>query len=166
MTELCEEIRRRNRSLPVPVCEDAVFVVRALETGESAVRGVRAEQARARRLQQPEGAVTSRAAEAFRQRSLKAGVASRTHEVGRLDRSLAESRQMAGGTRRKWQFKIIKASSYIAQYPIFRIAQSPSQFTHWQTCSNEQHLDFSGKTICTQMISTTVYCDVLVHAAG
>ena len=74
------------------------------------MRGVRAEQARARRLHRPEGAVTSRAAEALRQRSLKAFVASRTHEVGRLYRCLAESRQSAGGTRRKWQCKTIKAS--------------------------------------------------------
>ena len=101
MSELCEQIRRRNRSLPVPVSKDVVFVVRPLETGERPVRGVRAEQACARRLHRAEGAVTSRAAEAFRQRSLKAVVASRTHEVGRLYRSLAESRQSAGGTRRK-----------------------------------------------------------------
>ena len=42
----------------------------------------------------------------------------------------------------------LKVSSYIAQYPIFRIAQASKCFLHftpWQTCSNKHHLIFSGK---------------------
>ena len=37
----------------------------------------------------------------------------------------------------------LKARSYIAQYLILRTDQSALQFTPWQTCSIEHHLDFS-----------------------
>ena len=40
---------------------------------------------------------------------------------------------------------IKKISSYIAQYPILRIAQSAYTLLPWQTCSIRHHLNFSGK---------------------
>ena len=42
-------------------------------------------------------------------------------------------------------YKIKTVSSHPAQYQIIRIGQSGFQFTLWQTCSVQQHLDFSWK---------------------
>ena len=40
---------------------------------------------------------------------------------------------------------VIKVCSYIAWYPILGTVQSTLHITHWQTCSFQHHLDFSGK---------------------
>ena len=38
-----------------------------------------------------------------------------------------------------------KVRSYIARYPVRRTAQSALHFIPWQTCSFQDHLNFSGK---------------------
>ena len=43
---------------------------------------------------------------------------------------------------------VLKISSYIAQYPIFRIAQNTFYFPPLQTCSIEYLLSFSGTLRC------------------
>ena len=69
--------------------------------------------------------------------------------------------------------KKVNVSSYIAQYPIIRIGQSALNFTSWQTCSIEHHLNLGSiqprcnqcaKTIRTQKY-TTVYSQVIIHTA-
>ena len=43
------------------------------------------------------------------------------------------------------KYKKVMVSSYVAQYPVLRIAQSAVHFNPWQICSIEFHFDFYVK---------------------
>ena len=60
-----------------------------------------------------------------------------------VSRGLWRKRERVTGSCTSWCNK--KASSYIAQYPVLRTAQSALHFTSWQTCSLRHHLGFSEK---------------------
>ena len=73
------------------------------------------------------------------------------------------------------QLKEIKVSSYIAQYPILRIAQSALHFTSlavlfnqtpsqllWEACSHMLQLMREG---CSHTYQSLVYCQVLIYTA-
>ena len=60
-----------------------------------------------------------------------------------------------------YKVKKVKVSSYIAQYPVLRTAQSALHFTPWQTCSFQGHFKFCHTAITAPRlfvhISNTVY---------
>ena len=66
-----------------------------------------------------------------------------------------------------------KVNSYIVQYPVLWTAQSTLHFTHWQTCSFQRYLNFSGKHSAKlqllredfAQISTYVCSQVLIYTA-
>ena len=58
--------------------------------------------------------------------------------------SMAEVKMEMNMFVKGWSIKV-NISSYIAQYPVLRIAVSVLHFTSWQTCRYEHHLNFLGK---------------------
>ena len=56
-----------------------------------------------------------------------------------------------------------KVNSYIAQYPILRIAQSALLFTPWQTSYIKHYLSFPGKHSAMQQLVHKEYLYTNIH---